>query len=96
MNLAKFQVEKEKCVGCGRCVNVCAYFELLCASRGLGAVLMTYPLGVLDNMPQIKAMLQIPEDHYIGMIVGFGYPEIPYVRGVQKEATGKIKRLRFK
>ena len=60
------------------------YFELLCASRGLGAVMMTYPLGVHDLMPAIKALLEIPEDHYIGMLIGFGYPEISYARGVQK------------
>lgn len=61
-----------------------AYFELLCASRGLGAVIMTFPLAVLNCMPQIKALLQIPENHYIGMLIGFGYPEIRYTRGVQR------------
>lgn len=60
------------------------YFELLCASRGLGAVMLTFPLGALARMPEIKAMLQIPEDHYTGMMIGFGYPEIRYARGVQK------------
>jgi nitroreductase len=60
------------------------YFELLCASRGLGAVMLTFPLGVLNCMPGIKAMLEIPEDHYIGMLIGFGYPQIPYARGTQR------------
>lgn len=77
-------------------VNIaCTYFELLCASRGLGAVFMIYPLSVLENMPDIKAMLQIPEDHYTAMAVGFGYPEIRYARGVQREQKGKIHRLQF-
>lgn len=58
-----------------------AYFELLCASRGLGSVMLTFPLAVLDLMPDIKAMLKIPENHYIGMLIGFGYPEIRYRRG---------------
>lgn len=49
------------------------YFELLCASRGLGAVMMTFPLGALEQMLEIKALLEIPEDHYIGMLIGFGY-----------------------
>ena len=72
------------------------YFELLCASRGLGAVMMTYPLGVLDLMPAIKALLEIPEDHYIGMLIGFGYPEIRYARGVQKTIDAhRVHRLRF-
>ena len=62
------------------------YFELLCASRGLGAV-----------MPEIKSKLGIPENHYVGMIIGFGYPEIQYARGVQKKMPGsRIHRLLFR
>ena len=72
------------------------YFELLCASRGLGAVMMTYPLGVLDLMPAIKARLENPEDHYLGMLIGFGYPEIRYARGVQKTIDAhRVHRPRF-
>ncbi|MCD7854458.1 MAG: nitroreductase family protein [Clostridiales bacterium] len=72
------------------------YFELLCASRGLGAVMLTFPLDSLENMPNIKAMLKIPENHYIGMIIGFGYPEIDYARGVQKTVDeSRIHRLKF-
>lgn len=65
------------------------YFELLCASRGLGAVMMTFPLAVLDLMPDVRALLGIPEDHYVGMIIGFGYPEIPYARGTQRHTDPK-------
>lgn len=69
------------------------YFELLCASRGLGAVMMTFPLGALEQMPEIKALLEIPEDHYIGMLIGFGYPEIRYAWGVQKTiGAGRVHR----
>ncbi len=72
------------------------YFELLCNSRGLGAVMMTFPLDVLGCMPEIKGLLQIPEDHYIGMIIGFGYPEINYARGVQKKMDrSRIHRIKF-
>ncbi|MCD7778346.1 MAG: nitroreductase family protein [Clostridiales bacterium] len=71
------------------------YFEFLCASRGLGAVMLTFPLDSLENMPHIKAMLKIPENHYIGMIIGFGYPEIDYARGVQKTVDkSRIHRLK--
>lgn len=66
-----------------------AYFELLCASRGLGAVIMTFPLDYLNLMPRVKEMLRIPEDHYVPMIIGFGYPEITYRRGVQKKMDEK-------
>ncbi|MCD8090663.1 MAG: nitroreductase family protein [Clostridiales bacterium] len=77
-------------------VIVGTYFELLCATRGLGAVMLTFPLDSLENMPHIKAMLKIPENHYIGMIIGFGYPEIDYARGVQKTVDkSRIHRLKF-
>ena len=78
-------------------VNIAAaYFELLCASRGLGCVMMTFPKDALKNMPEIRGMLRIPEDHYVGVMLGFGWPEIRYARGTQRgvEET-RIHRLRF-
>lgn len=73
-----------------------AYFELLCASRGLGAVIMTFPEDALKNMPDIRAMLHIPEDHYVGVMLGFGWPEIRYARGAQRGIEdSRIHRLRF-
>ena len=35
------------------------YFELMCSSRGLGTVMMTFPLSVLKLMPHIRAALEI-------------------------------------
>ena len=59
-------------------------------------MVMTFPLAVLSNMPQIKNLLGLPEDHYIGMMIGFGWPEIPYHRGCQRQtAEERIHRLRF-
>lgn len=78
-------------------VNIaCVYFDLLCSSRGLGSVMMTYPLDVLELMPKEKAMLGIPSNHYISMIIGFGYPKIKYKRGVNKFNKDKIKKIKFK
>lgn len=72
------------------------YFELLCASRGLGCVMMTFPLASLSNMPQVKTLLGIPENHYIGLLIGFGWPEIQYHRGCQREIKqNRIHRLTF-
>lgn len=72
------------------------YFELLCASRGLGSVMLTFPLGVLNLMPEIKAMLKIPENHYIGMLIGFGYPQIKYRCGSMRIIEkNRIHRLKF-
>lgn len=78
-------------------VNIAAaYFELLCASRGLGCVMMTFPKDALENMPRIRALLQIPEDHYVGVMLGFGWPEIKYARGTQRGVEeARIHRLRF-
>ena len=69
------------------------YFELLCVSKGIGAVMMTFSLDYLELMPDIRDILQIPHDHYVPMIIGFGYPQITYKRGVQKKLEKKrIKR----
>ena len=78
-------------------VNIAgAYFELLCAANGLGCVFMTFPLAVLDNMPHLMALLNIPENHYIGSIIGFGYPEISYSRGCQWEVSPcRIHKITF-
>ena len=74
------------------CNIATAYFELLCNAHGLGTVIMSYAASVLQDVPQARAMLGIPEDHYMNLIVGFGYPEIPYARGVKKDRFSKIHR----
>ena len=75
-------------------VNIAtAYFELLCNAFGLGTVMTNYALGVPEKNPEIRAMLGIPEDHYMALIVGFGYPMYPYERGVHKDRSGFIHRL---
>ncbi|MDO4465701.1 MAG: nitroreductase family protein [Bacillota bacterium] len=75
------------------CNIATAYFELLANSYGLGTIIMSYPAEVIEQLvPEVKTMLGIPKNHYMGLIVGFGYPEIPYARGVQKSRPGKIHR----
>ena len=75
------------------CIIADAYFELLCNAFGLGTIIMSYSAEVLNELsPAAKAMLEIPNDHYTGLIVGFGYPEIPYARGVQKGKGKKVHR----
>jgi len=67
------------------CNLATAYFELLANAHGLGTVIMSYPSDVLTELaPEAREMLGIPADHYMKLVVGFGYPEIPYARGVQK------------
>lgn len=75
------------------CNIATAYFELLANAFGLGTVIMSYPADVLRELaPAAREMLNIPSNHYMNLIVGFGYPEIRYARGVQKDRKGKIHR----
>ena len=54
---------------------------------------MSYPSEVLNELaPDARKMLDIPGNHYTGLLVGFGYPEIEYARGVQKDRGVKIHR----
>ena len=92
-------IAHERCVGKWaedskvNCNLATAYFELLANAFGLGTVIMSYPADVLQELaPAAREMLNIPADHYMNLIVGFGYPEIEYARGVQKERSGKIHR----
>ena len=92
-------IAHERCVGKWaedskvNCNIATAYFELLCNAHGLGTTIMSYSAEVLNELaPEARAMLNIPKDHYTGLIVGFGYPEIEYARGVQKERKRKIHR----
>ena len=90
-------IAHEKCVGKWaedskvNCNIATAYFELLANAFGLGTVIMSYPAEVLEELaPEARAMLDIPKDHYMKLMVGFGYHEIGYARGVQKDRGRKI------
>lgn len=92
-------IAHERCVGKWaedskvNCNIATAYFELIANAFGLGTVIMSYPADVLQELaPAARDMLGIPSDHYMNLIVGFGYPEIKYARGVQKDRSGKIHR----
>jgi len=75
------------------CNIATAYFELLCNAHGLGTAIMSYPAEVLNELaPEARQMLGVPKNHYMGLIIGFGYPETTYARGVQKERGRKIHR----
>lgn len=71
------------------------WFELICATRGLGSIIMTFPVAALSHMLEVEKMLNIPKDHYYCCIIGFGYPEIEYARGVQREGICKINEIKF-
>jgi ferredoxin len=91
-------IAHEKCLGKWaedskvNCNIASTYFELLANSFGLGTVIMSYPSEVIESNKEARKMLNIPENHYMKLIVGFGYPEIRYARGVQKDRKEKIHR----
>ena len=72
-----------------------AYFELLCNAHGLGTVYLGFPVNYLKMLPEVYELLNIPEDHYVGSVIGFGYPAFRYSRGVQREGYIKMHRLSF-
>lgn len=73
------------------CNIATAYFELIANAYGLGTVIMSYPSDLLQELaPEARDMLNIPKNHYMKLIVGFGYPEIKYFRGVQKKRDRKV------
>lgn len=92
-------IAHEKCVGKWaedskvNCNVATTYFELIANAYGLGTIIMSYPAEVLEELcPEAKRLLNIPDDHYMKLIVGFGYPEIKYARCTQKERKTKIHR----
>ncbi len=69
-----------------------AYFELIANAYGLGTVISTYSAELLFKSKRAKAFLGIPEGHKALAVIGFGYPEYEYARGVEKNK--KINRIK--
>lgn len=69
------------------------YVELAMTCYGLGFVYVSTPWAALQVCPRSRAFLQIPENHYITCLAGFGKPETPFVRGVQRSDAVKINRI---
>ncbi len=71
-----------------------AYFELLANANGLGTVISTYAAELLAKSKEARRLLNIPDSHELMVVVGFGYPKITYARGIKKDRSRKIHRLR--
>ena len=61
-----------------------AYFELLADAYGLGTVICNYAAEQILRNNTARNFLEIPTEHTALAAVGFGYPAIPYARGVVK------------
>ena len=62
-----------------------AYFELLANAYGLGTVISTYSAELLSKSEEARRILHIPSDHRFMTVVGFGYPQYKYARGIAKQ-----------
>ena len=71
------------------------YWDLICASKGIGSLFMSLPCAVLNNVPEARELLGLPETRHFDMIMGFGYPATTFARGVQRENRIPIRELRF-
>jgi nitroreductase/NAD-dependent dihydropyrimidine dehydrogenase PreA subunit len=69
-----------------------AYFELLAQSAGLGTLWLGLLKRTLELLPDLKALLGLPQDHvYYPML--FGYPAVRYARTVQRQGGATIRTV---
>lgn len=69
-----------------------AYFELLAQSAGLGTVWWGFLKFILETLPALKALVQLPADHhYYAML--FGVPSVQFARTVQRDDAAVVRRV---
>jgi len=69
-----------------------SFFDLLAQSARLGTVWWGMFSMVLALLPELKAELDLPADHYFYAML-FGVPAVHYARTVQRDDTAQIKRV---
>lgn len=72
-----------------------SYAELLFNAHGLGTVVASFAGAALQKLPDVKAQLGIPEDHFLQCPLLFGLPAISFPRGVQRFDHLKIHTAEF-
>ena len=81
-------VDKYKAfVGCETTDPIIAlsYFELYAQSLGLGTLWCDFALMALEQIPEVRDMLKIPENYTLGYVMLFGEPAVEYKRTTQPE-----------
>lgn len=81
-------VDKSKAiVGCENADPIISlsYFELYAQSLGLGTVWCDLALTIAQEIPEVRALLEIPENYTLNYIMLLGVPNIKYKRTVQRE-----------
>ena len=69
-----------------------AYFELLAQSAGLGTVWFGMGKSMLEAVPELKRMINLPENTFYYPLL-FGYPAVSYHRSVQRDDAIRINRV---
>lgn len=72
-----------------------SYAELLFNAYGLGTVVASFAGAALKRLPDLRAQLGIPEDHFLQCPLVFGIPAITFPRGVQRFDHLKIHTADF-
>lgn len=83
-------VDKSKAVaGCENADPIIAlsYLDLYAQSLGLGTLWSDCTLSVMNELPEVKAMLEIPERFELNYTMLLGMPTVKYQRTVQREAA---------
>jgi len=81
-------VDKSKAfIGCETADPIIAlsYFELYAQSLELGTLWCDFALMALEQIPEIRDMLKIPENYTLGYVMLFGVPAVEYKRTTQPE-----------
>ena len=69
-----------------------AYFELIANAYGFGTIISTYSAELLSQNKEARKFLNVPDNHKMMNVVGFGYPKYQYQRGVEK--TKRIYKIK--
>lgn len=64
-----------------------SYLELYAFSLGLGALWVDMAVMAFEQLPEARALLELPEDHTLGYVLLLGEPAVQYARTVQKEPS---------
>lgn len=87
-SLVAVSVDKSKAIsGCENADPIIAlsYLELYAQSLGLGTLWTDAALSVANELPTVKAMLEIPAGYELNYIMLLGVPAVKYSRTVQRE-----------
>lgn len=64
-----------------------ANFMLMATTMGLGTCLIGFLTAVADQDPRVREYIELPEDHSLDAALVVGYPDVHYLRSVDKRAA---------